>query len=78
MWQLIIENREQVDKKEKVKIRSILFFSEKTSFSKDMKAINYKMKQLTKFAYSSKGRPWDLQIFRTYLTSQKERKTWQK
>ena len=36
-----------------------------------MKAINYKMKKLNMFVYFSKGRPRDLQLARTSLTSTK-------
>ena len=36
-----------------------------------MKAINYKMKNLNRFVYSSKGSPRDLQLARTSLTSTK-------
>ena len=38
-----------------------------------MKAINYKMKTLNRFAYSSKGSPRDLQLSRTFLTSTKRK-----
>ena len=34
-----------------------------------MKAINYKMKKVNRFVYSSKGGPRDLQLFRTNRTS---------
>ena len=36
-----------------------------------MKAINYKMKKLNMFVYSSKGSTQDLQLSRTCLTSTK-------
>ena len=36
-----------------------------------MKAINYKLKKLNGFVYSSKGGPRDLQLSRTGLTSTK-------
>ena len=38
-----------------------------------MKAINYKMKKMNRFIYSSKGSPQDLKLSRTSLTSTKER-----
>ena len=43
MWPLIIENRQQLDKKEKnAKFRNTCFFFRKKIISKDIKAINYK------------------------------------
>ena len=36
-----------------------------------MKAINYKMKKLNRFVYSSKGSPRDLKLSRTGLALQK-------
>ena len=36
-----------------------------------MKALNYKMKKLNRFVYSSKGSPRDLQLSRMSLTSTK-------
>ena len=43
------------------------FFSKKKIFSKDMKAIIYKMKWLNMFVYFSKGSFWHLQASRINL-----------
>ena len=71
MWPLINENKQQLDKKEKyAKLCNACFFRRKF-ISKDMKAINYKMKKLNRFVYSSIGSPRDLQLSRICLTSTK-------
>ena len=48
-----------------------LVFFRKQFISKDMKAINYKMKKLNSFVHSSKRIPRDLQQSRICLTSTK-------
>ena len=54
MWPLIKENMQQSDKNEKnAKLCNYCFFRKKF-ISKDMKAINYKMKNLNRFNQSSK------------------------
>ena len=57
--------------KEKKKMQNyvILVFFSKKIISKDIKAINNKMKNLNRFVYSSKGSPRDLQLSRTSLMS---------
>ena len=71
MWPLNNENKQQLDKKEKCKIIQYLFFFRKKSISKDMKAINYKIKKMIRVVYSSIGSLRDLQLSRTCLTSKK-------
>ena len=71
MWPLIIENKQQLDKEEKTQNYLILVCFRKTFISKDIKAINYKMKKLNWFDYSCKGSPRDLHLSRTSLTSTK-------
>ena len=70
MWPLINENKPKLDKNEK-KMQNyvILVFSRKKFISKDKKAIKYKIKNLNRFFYSSKGSPRDPQLSRTCLTS---------
>ena len=57
MWPLINEIEQQLDKKKKMQNYVILVFFRKIFISKDMKAINYKMKILNRFVHSSKGSP---------------------
>ena len=73
LWPLINENKQQFDKKKRKKMQNyvILVFFRKKFISKDMKAINYKMKTMKRLVYSSKGSPRDLQLSRTCLTSTK-------
>ena len=57
MWWLINENKQQLDKNEKkAKLCNTCFFRKKF-ISKDIKAINYKMKNLNRFVHSSIGIP---------------------
>ena len=75
MWPLFNENKQQLHKKEKnAKLSNTCFFFEirKKFISKDMKAINYKMKILIRFVHSSKVSPLDLQLSRICLTSTKK------
>ena len=60
-------NLDQREKKDYV----ILVFIEKKFISKDMKVIDYKMKKLNRFVFSSKGSRRDLPLHRTSLTSTK-------
>ena len=55
MWPLINENKQQLDKREKMQNYEMLVFFRKKFNSKDMKAINCKMKKWNRFVYSSKG-----------------------
>ena len=71
MWPLIIENKQQLDKKKKMQNYVILVFFRKKFISKDIKALNYKMKNLKRFNHSSKENPSDLQLSRICLTSTK-------
>ena len=58
MCPLINKNRQQLDeKRKKMQNYVIIVFFRKKFISKDMKAINYKMKKLNRFVYSSKRRP---------------------
>ena len=59
--------------KKKAKLCNTCFYR-KEFISKDMKAINYKMKKFNGFVYISKGSPWELQLSRICLTSTK--RTW--
>ena len=60
MRPLIDENKQKKDKKKKTQNYVILVFFRKKIISKDMKAIDYKMKKLNRFVYSSKGSLGDL------------------
>ena len=54
----INEYKPQFDKNEKkMQNYEIPVFFRKKGISKDMKAINYKMKRLSRFVHSSKGSP---------------------
>ena len=57
MWPLIDENKQKLDKKEKMQNYVILVFIQKKFISKNMKAMYYKMKKLNRFVYSFKGSP---------------------
>ena len=71
MWPLKNENKQQLNKKEKnAKLCNTCFFRKKF-ISKDIKANNYKMKNLNRFAHSFKGSFRDLQLSRICLTSTK-------
>ena len=72
IWPLINENKQKLDKKEKTQNYVILVFFRKKFISKDMKTINYKIKKLNRFVYSSNGNPRDLQLTRTCLKSTKK------
>ena len=65
------ENKQQLDKTEKTQNYLILVFFRKKFISKDMKAINYKIKKLNRFVHSSKGSPLDLHLSRICLTFRK-------
>ena len=57
MWRLFIENKQQLEKKKKMQNYVILAFFRNKFISKDIKAINYKLKNLNVFVHSSKGNP---------------------
>ena len=67
---LIKISNSQTKKKKNAKLSSNCSYRKKF-ISKDMKAINYKMKKLNRFVYSSEGSPRDLQLIRTCLTPTK-------
>ena len=70
IWPLITENKQQLEK-EKMQNYVILVFFRKKFISKDMKAINYKMKNLNRFVRSSKRSPRDMKLSRICFTSTK-------
>ena len=71
MWPLINQNKQQLGKKKKMKNYVKLVFFRKKFISKDIKAINYKLKNLKRLVYSSRGSLQDLQLSRTSPTSTK-------
>ena len=75
MWHFISETR--TEKKIGKSKKKLVFFRNKLT-SKFMKAVNYKMKQLNKFIFSSNVSPYDLQLSRICLASTKERQISQK
>ena len=75
MWQLFVENKQKLDKKVKsAKLCNTCFFFEKKFISKDIEAINYKMKNLNRFVHTSKEQALETCSYPEYvLRLQKER-----